>query len=353
MTATRPLPQDDINHVWNHTKDLWSSLQRKSIFITGGTGFFGIWLIETLIAANTIGNLELQIVVLSRDPTSFLAKMPHIASCSSIKWIKGDICNFTFPDGAFDYVVHAATETSNRLTSNDKTTELHSMIEGTKRVLEFARASGVIKMLFTSSGAVYGPHHGAILGMKEDCVISLDSMDSSASYAIGKRVSEHLCWLHSLSSGCQISIARCFAFVGPHLPLDQNYAIGNFIRDGLNGKPLQITGNGRAIRSYLHAADLMIWLWTILFRSKGCRAYNVGSSNSISIANLAREVATAMGQTLPIPISSQLRDDNTSVYVPDVDRAFNELGLQQHISLPEAIRRTVNWYYLQHTHESL
>lgn len=346
MTATRPLPQDDINHVWNQTKDLWYSLQRKSFFITGGTGFFGIWLIETLVAANTIGNLGLRIVVLSRDPASFLAKMPHIASCSAIEWIRGDICNFTFPDGTFDYVVHAATETSKRLTTNDNTTELHSMIEGTKRVLEFARTSEVTKMLFTSSGAVYGPHYGDILGMTEDCVVRLDSMDLSASYAIGKRVSEHLCLLHSLSSGCHISIARCFAFVGPHLPLDQNYAIGNFIRDGLNGKPLQITGNDQAVRSYLHAADLMIWLWTILFRSKGCRAYNIGSSNAITIANLAYEVATAMGQTFSIPVSSQLRDENASVYVPNVDRAFNELGLKQHISLPEAIKRTANWHCL-------
>ncbi len=340
---TKPLPCCDLDHIWHHTSDLWNCEAESNFFITGGTGFFGIWLLESLAHANQIGNLNLRVVVLSRNPEAFLSKMPHLVEHSFIHWIKGDIRNFDFPQESFDYLVHAATDTLSRNNFGSQLMELDGMISGTKRVLEFARCAGVRKLLFTSSGAVYGQQDSSHIPVSEDCMLSPDPLSPRSSYGIGKRVSEHLCMLHSLDTGCQISLARCFAFIGPHLPLDQGYAIGNFLRDGLNGEPIRFTGTGQSVRSYLHAADLMIWLWTLLFKAEGCRAYNVGSPTALTIAQAAEMVAA----NFSLPTQSQIAGNvasSTSVYLPDVSRAALEHNLEEKILLPEAIRRTSQWY---------
>ena len=143
----------------------------------------------------------------------------------------------------------------------------------------------------------------------------------------------------------ETKIARCWAFCGPHLPLDAHFAIGNFIGDVLAGRTIAIGGDGTPRRSYLYAADLAVWLWTILFRAPALAPINVGSGHDVSIRELAEAVATTLAPDREIRVAKQAVPGTAPArYVPSVARAEELLGLRETVGLEEQIRRTAAWY---------
>ena len=342
---SQPLPPEDLAHVLAHTRALWAEARGKRFFITGGTGFFGMWLLESFIHINDALGLGMQATVLTRDPAAFARKAPHLTSRPDLTFIAGDIRTFAFPPGHFDYVVHAATEASATLNQEAPHEMLDAIIGGTRRVLEFSAQCGVKKLLITSSGAVYGKQPAGLTHIPEDYAGAPDPLLPGSAYGEGKRVSEHLCCVHARQHGYEVKIARCFAFVGPHLPLDGTYAIGNFIRDALKGQTITISGDGSPMRSYLYASDLTIWLWTLLFKAPSSRAYNVGSAQDLSIRQLAETVAAKVGKGVAVHIAQPIDPLRPLArYVPAVDRAQAELGLTPTVSLNDSIQRTALWY---------
>jgi len=164
-------------------------------------------------------------------------------------------------------------------------------------------------------------------------------MDANSAYGQSKRACEFMVAMYARQYGFAAPVARCFAFSGPHLPLNLNFALGNFVRDALAGGPIRIGGDGTPRRSYLYAADLAIWLWTILLRGESCRVYNVGSDSDLSIAELAEKVAGIIAPEARVEIAKQsVPGAPVSRYVPSISRANRELGLQAWISLEEAIQ---------------
>ncbi len=339
------LPEADLEHILEHTRPDWEEMRGQRLFITGGTGFFGCWLLESLLWVNDRLGLKAQATVLTRNPQGFLVKAPHLAGHPAVQLLQGDVRSFTFPSGTFSHVIHAATETDARFYQRHPLEAVDTIAGGTRRTLDFARHGGAAKYLFTSSGAVYGRQPPDVSHLPEDYAGGPDPTDAGSSYAEGKRLAETLCAIFYKENGLQIKIARGFAFVGPHLPLDEHYAIGNFIRDGLAGGPIHVNGDGTPYRSYLYAADLAIWLWTILFRGTAGRAYNVGSEAAVSIRQLAELVARSFEPRREMQVAKQAVPGAAAErYVPKTERARNELGLEEWIDLPAAIQKTIAWY---------
>jgi len=335
-----PLPRDDLKHVLACSRPLWEDFRGGRTFVTGATGFFGIWLLESFAFANRNLDLGAKLVGLSRNPEAFYEKAPHLAQESSIALHRGDVRDFDFPQGSFTHVIHAGTTSSAPVPPSEM---LDTITRGTKRTLEFAVAAGAKHFLFVSSGAVYGKQPWEITHLPESYQGAPNLMEPNSAYGEGKRVGELLCSIAHKEHGLETTIARCFAFVGPHLPLDAHFAIGNFIRDAMKGEPIKVK-DGTPYRSYLYAADLAVWLWTILFRGKACYPYNVGSDQEITISQLAETVATTLGGSVASVASSAFRfNTSPSRYVSCVERARAELGLRCHISLEEGIRKTAAW----------
>lgn len=332
---------DDQDHILFHTRPLWEELRNKRIFITGGTGFFGKWLLLGFSYANRVLDLNATATVLSRNPRRFLEQMPQFKDCVDICFLEGDVRSFQADDHQFTHIIHAATESSTNLNDSDPLEMFDTIVAGTRHVLDFAMKNPVEKFLYVSSGAVYGKQPPEIHRVPETYLGGPNQLARFSAYAEGKRAAELLC---SLYSTIPVKIARCFAFVGPFLSLDAHFAVGDFISDALSGRAVVVMGDGTPYRSYLYGADLAIWLWTILFRGRESEAYNVGSAKEIQIADLAQFVAQKVHPSPPVRILGE-RDPSKpcSRYVPSVDKALNELGLRDFIPLDLALDKTIAW----------
>lgn len=331
----------DLETILETNTDLWETFRGERLFITGASGFFGCWLLESLLWANKRLGLGTKITALTRNPQTFLQKAPHLAGHSTLTLWPGDVRDFQFPSGNFPFIIHAATETITPKGSASQLDLLNTIIEGTRHTLEFAGHCGANNILFTSSGAVYGRQPPEVSFIPEDFPGGPDPLNSNSAYAEGKRTAELLSTF--LSSGTKI--ARCFAFVGPYMHLDAHFAIGNFIRDGITGSPILIKGDGTPLRSYLYASDLATWLWAILLKGKPGRAYNVGSEEAISIADLANRVANQFTPPPAVLIAQKpTMDKLPERYVPSTQRVREELGLKQQVDLSTAIHKTISWF---------
>lgn len=344
--ATQGLPLADLEHIVSSGHEFWQALAGERLFITGGTGFFGIWLLAGIAAANRRLGTGIRACVLSRDPAAFATRFPMLATQAEFSWWRGDIRDFEFPAGEFGQVIHAATPASAALNRTRPQEMLDIVVDGTRRVLAFARHCRARRLLLTSSGAIYGSQPLTLAGLGEDHAGGPDPTAAGSAYAEGKRVAELLGVLATAGGGPEIKIARCFAFIGPQLPLDAHFAAGNFVRDLLHGQDITIRGDGRSVRSYLHAADLVVWLLAVLVRGRPGRPYNVGSDVAVSIAELA-ELLAANRPGTAVHILGEGGPEAATRYVPAIGRAREELGVELHIPLESGIRRWLDWEFRQ------
>lgn len=344
--AFNSIMENDLDFIIQQVGDGWQELRDGRIFITGGTAFFGIWILASIQAANRALDLGCQAVVLSRNPEQFCTAYPCFADDPMISFVTGDIRNFTYPKGSFSHTFHGAVETRPDRPPPPLAL-MDVLINGTQRVLEFSGQSGVGKLLFLSSGAMYGTIAEESGGITETASSSLHADNPNTTLGIGKLSAEHLCSQFARLHPMEIKTARCFTFVGPFMPMDGRLAIGSFIADCIarEQSSIQIKGDGSPIRSYMYAADLMVWLWKIMFKAQSGSTLNVGSDQPISIAELAKLTGKVIAPIKPIIIAGNKEPNQIrSFYVPSIKKAEQSLNLKLHTQLPQSIEKTASWY---------
>jgi nucleoside-diphosphate-sugar epimerase len=339
------LPQDDLDAAIDLAEDCFRSLRGARMFLTGCTGFFGVWLLETFRRADERLGLGLDLTLLSRSPETFVGQHPHLAADDRLRYLTGDVRCFDHPPGSFSHVIHGATTNARETFSGeDPFKKFDTVAMGTRRVLEFCEHRAVPDMLYIGSGAVYG-RRTTPEPIAETDLLAPDPLDVGMTLGHAKRVAELFCAMTAARSPVRIKIARCFSFVGPQLPLDIHYAIGNFIADAVVGRPITVTGTGLPVRSYMYMSDLVAWLVTILVRGAASRPYNVGSENGMTIHEVAARVAEASGYPLEMIAATQPPPaaGGGDRYVPSTSRARVELNLPETVSLSSAIVKTLTF----------
>ena len=318
-------------------------LRGKTILVTGATGFFGAWLLSLFNWVNCQQDAGVKIIAVSRQPQKFLEKHAQFKSAPWLTWIEGDVRDFAFPDSSIDYVIHAATDTS----AAAGKAPLHlfdTIVTGTSHVLACSKQTMASRILLVSSGAVYGAQRPETTHITEDTLTAPSPLNPANAYGEGKRVMELLGAIHTQETTASVVVARCFAFVGAGLPLDAHFAIGNFIHDALGKDKISIRGGGTAERSYLYMADLAIWLVKLLVSGQSGQAYNVGSDQALTIAELAHQVVDTLSPGKQVLVEG--KDDpngGRNRYIPSIELARTQCGLDVWTTIDQAIKLTATY----------
>ena len=336
------ISRDDLEYIHSGILDIESHLKGKKIFITGGTGLFGKWLLEAIHYLNQSCAYGVIVHSISRDPEKFLLNYPYLRQ-NYIKITKSDIRDdFFLPE--VDYVIHGATDASQKLNDEDPEEMLDITLNGTWNLLRKIKNISAEKTLVISSGGVYGEN---VTGEKylesEQGFLSLE--DISSTYSHGKRISELLATIYNKQYDLNITCLRCFAFVGAYLPLNSHFVIGNFIDDVLNGRDIVIKSDGLAHRSYMYMADLVIWILKALVYGKSGEAYNVGSSEHRNLKQLAELVSKHGESDFSIRVLGEGSGTSSrKMYLPNIDKAMNDFEISSIVPLGSAIDKTITWH---------
>jgi len=317
----------------------------RSVLLTGGSGFFG----KSLLDAFRRGVLDTfgiqRMVIVARRANRLRAEAPELCS-DRIELVDSDVVSLESTFGA-DVVIHAAASADIPRYGPDPEGEARVVVEGARHLWELAaRSPRRPRMLLVSSGAVYGRQPASVMSMNEQTPPHPDIDPARQAYATAKRRAEETVIGLAAHSGLPTRIARCFAFVGPWLPLGASFAVGNFLQSALRGEPVRVRAVHPVVRSYLHADDLAVWLMTLATAdgADAGEAYNVGSAEEVSIRELAGMVASIAGVGVLLPDQNAASETGTPEqadrYVPDVSKIRRKFGLSVTVPLRQAIEST-------------
>lgn len=333
--------ESDLKSIVERVGSTWDTLRKTKILVTGGTGFFGRWLLDSFFLANRHFGLSSEVWVVSRNPQHALAMNPHWKNEKCLHWIQSEVTRFDFPEGEFSSVIHAATDVFRP--SGDPFSTIEVGFHGTERVIQFCKARGVENLLLTSSGAVYGRQPSDLDRIPETYLGSSPLDPNTNAYTFNKRLSEWLVLNSPSLSSTRVSIARGFAFAGPLFPLNGSLALSNFTERVLRNEPIEISGDGTALRSYMDGTDLTTWLWQLLVKGPDRSPVNVGSDQAISIKELAEIIVSASGRNLRIEVAKQATKDRPERYIPSIEKA-RSLGMELKVNSETAVRRTYGYH---------
>ena len=334
----------DLGEINETSRNDLENLVNSNVVITGASGFIGTWLTLSWASARQKYKGKGKLLLTSRSPDAVWEKALKIDSKCPVQRIAADIKNFTIPDEFYyGYIIHAATPASASLNSDDPYKMFNVIIQGQERILaEALKASS--RLLFLSSGAVYGKQPLDLEKLSEEFSFDKNDDDKFSAYHDGKRAAEMQSDIATLRWGTDVVTARLFAFVAPFLPFGTHFAAGNFMQDALKGSQIVIKSGGGSVRSYQYSTDFCSNLWALAVRGTKGTKYNVGSDVGISIKDLAQAVIRNVNPSAEVVVTGVDTIENTTRYVPSIEKVSSQFKIENQIDIDEAIKRTALWW---------
>lgn len=351
MYAARPMKQGtalvraDAEAVLEHRVEQLAPLREQTIFITGGTGFLGMWLLELIAVLNERYRFGVRTIVFSRDARALPTRWPHLGNAEWLTLQSGDIRYFTEFPRDVRYVVHAAALTDRRVCASNPTAVLETNCIGTLRALQAAMLlENLEKFVLMSSGLVYGVQPWELARIDEDFAGVSRCDEVTAVYAQSKRLAEVAAQCAISESKLPIITLRPFAFVGPYQSLQLPWAVTDFIRDSINGGPIRIMGDGATVRSIMYSSDFACGVLQSLAAGRPRTTYNIGSDQSVDLLTLAHTITRCFSPVPEIRLRVGQAGNDPSRLVPDISRIARDVGFRSTVPLDEALRKSIEWH---------
>ena len=302
----------------------------KSLLFIGGTGFLGQSFFD-YINEGKLKKLKLShIIIVSR-------KIKKIKSNIKVSYIKKNIKNIKkIP--ITDFIIYAANSKDNNENLKGFSNFKRLLNENFKKT----------KILFTSSGAVYGPRKTKKKTNELD-IISVNKInkftDYKKEYAKTKIILEQG-FKKLAKKGFKVSIARLFSFIGKRILINKSFAITNLINQAIQkNKYLKLNDSKKVFRSYMFSDDLIKWLIQILINSSSkCEVYNVGSDELITIEKLAKLIGQKFNKSV-IKKEKNKKSDHIDFYVPLTSKAKKKLNLKINVDIKNSINMLLKNYH--------
>lgn len=319
---------DNLERSFKKHIDLMSELQGSKVLITGGSGYMGGWVTCALTWLNDTKGLDCKIILLSKDKNT-IKNVPFDREHVNIEYIYADIRGMVELPQDIDYIIHTVGNPDTSFHASNPVETIDVISKGTQNVLDAAtRISSLKKIIHISSGQV------------ETTTTPNFHNNVSTSYVEAKRFSEAICGAYKIMHKLPITIVRPFSFIGPYHDIEKPWALNSFINDAINGGPIRIHGNGKPVRSFLYATDMAVWLLVFLLKGQKGEIYNLGSSEEISLQELATKISNVTLQSIDVVVENY--NDKISTLVPALEKEKN-LGLGVCIDINEAVLRTIEW----------
>jgi nucleoside-diphosphate-sugar epimerase len=349
----------DLNYICDTLADELAMLRGKRLLITGGAGFLGHYLVQTITHANRTRGTKIDLTVfdnLSRGEPQWLSALRYRGE---LKLVQHDMREPLPRDlGAVDWIVHAASIASPTYYRRDPIGTMDANVNGLRNLLEHAKTlknqgNPISGFLFFSSSEIYGDPDPANIPTREDYRGNVSFTGPRACYDEAKRYGETLCANFFRQHGIPTKCARPFNNFGPGLKITDGRVIPDFARDVLNNRDIVMLSDGKATRTFCYVADAVIGYYKVLTRGKGGEGYNVGTETpEISMGDLAKKIASLGKElfgysgkvVLKQSADNEYLIDNPNRRCPVIEKARADIGFNPSISLDEGLRRSLIWY---------
>ncbi len=275
---------------------------KRTVLVTGATGLIGSSIVEQLLAAG-----DTEVYAAGRDENHAHSRFSSEWESPLFHFVKYDVRTPLDSDIHFDYIVHCASGACPAAFASDPVGVMMANIDGLRLLLEYGRAHGMRRLVYVSSGEVYGEPtaKGADTVWKEDESGYVDPMSPRSCYPSAKRASETLCAAYAAQYGTDVVVARPCHTYGPDFSPRDNRAFVQFLLKATAGEDIVLKSRGEQFRSWLYVEDCARGILTIMEKGKSGEAYNVADETQcVSIRNYAQAIADICGVRLTFDIPS-------------------------------------------------